>query len=81
MNDPSLVPDYSWKVHDDLCGSDHFPIILEHLNPSITATSARYKFNKANWAKFEALCLEELCSEIFKENLILLKNLMIFFYP
>ena len=41
ITDPSLVPDYSWKVHDDLCGSDHFPIILDHLNPGITATSAR----------------------------------------
>ena len=20
--------DYDWKVHDDLCGSDHFPILL-----------------------------------------------------
>ena len=28
--DPSLLLDYSWRVHDDLCGSDHFPIVLEH---------------------------------------------------
>jgi len=26
--DPSLMLDLSWTVHDDLCGSDHFPIIL-----------------------------------------------------
>ncbi|VDI24363.1 Hypothetical predicted protein [Mytilus galloprovincialis] len=29
--DPSRLLDYSWRVHDDLCGSDHFHIVLEHL--------------------------------------------------
>ena len=24
---PSLVLDYEWNIHDDLCGSDHFPVI------------------------------------------------------
>ena len=25
---PSLVLDYEWKIHEKLCGSDHFPVIL-----------------------------------------------------
>ena len=25
---PSLVLDYEWNIHEDLCGSDHFPVIL-----------------------------------------------------
>ena len=25
---PSLVLDYEWNTHDDMCGSDHFPVIL-----------------------------------------------------
>ena len=25
---PSLVLDYEWNVHEDLCGSNHFPVIL-----------------------------------------------------
>ena len=29
--DPVSYMDYGWKVHDDLCGSDHFPILLEIL--------------------------------------------------
>ena len=29
LSDPSSYMDYTWKVHDDPCGSDHFPIILE----------------------------------------------------
>ena len=39
--DPSLLLDYSWRVHDDLCGSDHFPIILENLFPSSCERVAR----------------------------------------
>ena len=24
----SLVLDYEWSVHEDLCGNDHFPVML-----------------------------------------------------
>ena len=24
----SLVLDYEWNIHEDLCGSNHFPVIL-----------------------------------------------------
>ena len=27
--DPSLVLEFDWLTHNDLCGSDHFPIILK----------------------------------------------------
>ena len=30
LADASIFLDYSWKVHDDTCGSDHFSIILEN---------------------------------------------------
>ena len=29
----SLLLDFHWTVHDDLCGSDHFPIIVEGSDP------------------------------------------------
>jgi hypothetical protein len=35
VTDLSLLLDFSWKVHDDLCGSDHFPIILESLHSTV----------------------------------------------
>ncbi|VDI75549.1 Hypothetical predicted protein [Mytilus galloprovincialis] len=41
--DPSLLLDYSWRVHDDLCGSDHFPIVLEHLFTSAQQRVPRWK--------------------------------------
>ena len=27
---PSLFMDFNWVVHDDLCGSDHFPTFLNY---------------------------------------------------
>ena len=24
---PSLLLDYAWKIHEDLCRSDHFPVM------------------------------------------------------
>ena len=29
ITDPSLLQDFTWSVHGDSCGSDHFPIVLE----------------------------------------------------
>jgi hypothetical protein len=30
MCSPSLFWDFDWKVHDDLCSSDHFPTCLQY---------------------------------------------------
>ena len=62
----SLLPDFSWKVHDDLCGRDCFPIILENLFPSSSEKPVRFKFYKANWPFFEQLCVEKLKTGMFE---------------
>ena len=58
--DPSILLDYSWSVHHDLCGSDHFPIILKNLFQTSEERLPRYKFDKADWSKFQTLCSEEI---------------------
>jgi hypothetical protein len=35
VTDPLLLLDFSRKVHDVLCGSDNFAIILENLNSTV----------------------------------------------
>lgn len=32
ISSPSLSPRFDWKVHSDLCNSDHFPIIISFLS-------------------------------------------------
>ena len=31
---PTVYMDFTWKVHDDICGSDHFPILIKSTEPS-----------------------------------------------
>ena len=47
--DPSLYLDFSWKVHDDLCGSDHFPIIIHSDRALPAVTNSTWKLSKADW--------------------------------
>ena len=51
--------DFSWQVHDDTCGSDPFPILLNNIKPT-GEKIPHWKLDKANWAKFEEKCKEKL---------------------
>jgi hypothetical protein len=42
-------------VHDDLCGSDHFPNIIESLHSTVGERPTRYKFDKADWPRYEQM--------------------------
>ena len=33
LSDPTIYLDYNWKTNEDNCKSDHYPIILERLEP------------------------------------------------
>ena len=52
--------DYGWKVHDNLCGGDHFPILLEILQPLHDERLPYWKLNKANWEVFETIGKQKL---------------------
>ena len=66
VTDPSFLLDSSWKVHDNLCGSDNFPIILESLNSTEGDKSTRYKFDKADWNLYEHMCREKRQTEKYE---------------
>ena len=53
---PVLLPNFIWKVTEDLCGSDHFPITFTFTQPSSSVQPQKWKLSKANWNKFEILC-------------------------
>ena len=52
MCSPGLFPDFSWKVVDDLHVSDHFPIQVSEVGPSVQQRPQRWKLHKANWEEF-----------------------------
>ena len=58
--DPESYMDYWWKVHHDLCGSDHFAILIEILQPLHEEILPHWKLNKANLEVFETLNKQKL---------------------
>ncbi|GBN20958.1 hypothetical protein AVEN_177596-1 [Araneus ventricosus] len=54
---PSLYPLLTFDVGSDLCGSDHFPLLLSYAENSVCVTERprSYIFQRADWSKFSEL--------------------------
>ena len=63
LADASIFLDYSWKVHDDTCGSDHFPIILENSGPELDDKIPRWNLRRAKWDELKNSCILKLKSD------------------
>ena len=55
-----MALDFTWSTHDDLGGSDHFPIFLSGNTPQEEESYTKLNFNKANWPLFSQLCSSTL---------------------
>ena len=77
--DPSLMLDFRWSVHDDLCGSDHFPLIIENSKPTIATSTQRWKLNKGDWETFQSLCDNHLIGISLSRPMILSRCLLLNF--
>ena len=56
----NIASDYLWTVHEDLCGSDHFPLIIQNHKPLVDRHIARWKLNKADWHAYNEKCISML---------------------
>ena len=62
--DPSLLLDFEWHVHGDLCGSDHFPtVITPVIDREEEETTGRWNLKKADWSRFKVLCDSKFSTE------------------
>ena len=59
---PSLYLDVSWSVHQDLCGSDHYPVIIRSKVPQDRDALGSWKLHKADWNAFTDACRQEITS-------------------
>ena len=66
---PSLLLDYSWEVHNDQCGSDHFPIVINSNNKPPGERWPQWQFHKADWDMFQALCVTNLETTDFNNSI------------
>ena len=58
ITQPNLLLDFSWRVLDDLFGSDHFPIVVKHQGPATGGREPGWRLKKADWHSFHTLCDE-----------------------
>ena len=64
LSDPSLALEFDWLTHKDLCGSDHFPIILKTSLRDDEPAAEHWKFDRADWMSFRTLCVSRLSDEL-----------------
>ena len=65
---PSIVMDFIWNVSKSVYGSNHFPIILRNQKSDFNRKLPRWKFEKADWAKFQILCLKCIRTDAFENE-------------
>ena len=58
--DPSLALEFDWLTHNNLCGSDHFPVILKTSLRDNEPAVEHWKFDRADWMSFRTLCVSRL---------------------
>ena len=52
---PQLAQIFTWSVHDDPLGSDHFPVWFEYQDdPLLSSRTQRWNTQKADWDEFQA---------------------------
>ena len=61
--------DNKWMVHNDLHGSNHFPMILKSPQPVYADKLACWKINKSNWEEFKTLFNQKLMQNPNNKNL------------
>ena len=55
LSDPTIYVDYNWKTNEDNCGSDHYLIILERLEPKLEEKIPCWNLQRAKWEHFKTL--------------------------
>ena len=58
--DPALFLDLFWNAQDDLCGSDHLPVILSTSASVPQPCTPRWSMQKADWGTLRLLCRAKL---------------------
>ena len=64
---PSLYADFNWSVHNDLCGSNHFPTFLSFSDFKMSERIPQWNLKRADWLAFERICCAELQPSYFND--------------
>ena len=62
--DPSLIVEFDLQTHNDLCGSDHFSVILRTSPRDDEPSAEHWKVDRADWMSFRTMCMSQLSDEL-----------------
>ena len=63
---PCLYMDFNWNVHNDQCGSDHYPVFISISKLMPHNTIPKWKLQKAKWSEFQSLATDLLKKDRFE---------------
>ena len=64
----SVFLDFTWQVHSDQCGSDHFPILIDIVKSMPKDNVPRWNLKKADWPKFKLQCSLDINRHNFTDS-------------
>ena len=64
----SVFLDFTWQVHSDQCGSDHFPILIDIVKSMPKDNVPRWNLKKADWPKFKLQCSLDINRHHFTDS-------------
>ncbi|KAJ8043333.1 hypothetical protein HOLleu_10377 [Holothuria leucospilota] len=59
--------DLQWRVHNDQCGSDHYPLLMDIVHPMPEERVPRWQLQKADWSEFSDLCKNTIVKDAFND--------------
>ncbi|KAJ8048644.1 RNA-directed DNA polymerase from mobile element jockey [Holothuria leucospilota] len=62
---PIILMDLQWRVHDDQCGSDHYPLLMDIVHPMPEERVSRWQLQKADWSECSDLCRNTIVKDAF----------------
>ena len=63
-----LYLDYTWRVNEDLCSSDHYPIYIESNNSVVEERVQHWRLHRADSEAFQQSCGESLTISQFERE-------------
>ena len=66
--DPDLYLDDTWRVNENLCSSDHYPIIIQRNNSVLEKRVQHWRLHRADWEAFKQACGESLTIPQFESE-------------
>ena len=67
--DPTTYTDFpSWEIHNSLCGSDHYPILISSPTLTHNVHPRKWILKKADWPLFVRLCRDTISDDVLHSD-------------